>query len=106
MLADQGDGADPRPGADRTVATLCGVAMAFATPGWPVWVVLPLAALYGVSALGWNGVQLSELARRAPPGTAGAVTGARGFVSFGGVVVGPLVFAGLAGLTNSYRTGS
>ena len=88
-----------------TIATLCGVAMAFATPGWPVWVVLPLAALYGVSALGWNGVQLSELARRAPPGTAGAVTGASGFVSFGGVVVGPLVFAGLAGLTNSYRSG-
>jgi hypothetical protein len=88
-----------------TIATVCGVAMAFATPGWPGWVVLPLAALYGASAIGWNGVQLSELARRAPPGTAGAVTGASGFVTFGGVVVGPLVFAGLAGITDSYRTG-
>jgi MFS family permease len=50
-------------------------------------------------------VQLSELARRAPPGTAGAVTGASGFISFGGVVAGPVIFAGLAGLTDGYRTG-
>jgi hypothetical protein len=87
------------------IATLCGIAMASATPGCPVWVMLPLAALYGASAIGWNGVQLSELARRAPPGTAGAVTGASGFITFGGVVAGPLAFAGLAGLTDSYRTG-
>ena len=33
------------------------------------------------------------------------MTGASGFVTFGGVVAGPLVFAGLAGLTGSYRTG-
>lgn len=50
------------------LATLCGLAMAFATPDWPAWVMLPLAAAYGATAIGWNGVQLSELARRAPPG--------------------------------------
>lgn len=87
------------------IATLCGVAMALATPEWPAWVMLPLAALYGASAIGWNGVQLSELARRAPSGKAGAVTGASGFISFGGVFAGPLIFAGLAGLTDGYRTG-
>jgi MFS family permease len=87
------------------VATFCGVAMAFATPRWPAGVMLPLAALYGASAIGWNGVQLSELARRAPPGTAGAVTGASGFITFGGVVAGPAIFAGLAGVTDGYRTG-
>ena len=78
--------------------------MAFAAPAWPVWLVLPLAALYGATAIGWNGVQLAELARRAPAGQAGAVTGASGFVTFGGVVGGPLLFAGLAGLTGGYRT--
>jgi MFS family permease len=87
------------------IAAGCGLAMAFATPSWPPWVMLPLAALYGASAIGWNGVQLSELARRVPPGSAGAVTGASGFVSFGGVVVGPLLFAGLAALTDGYRIG-
>lgn len=81
-----------------------GIAMAFAAPVWPVWLVLPLAALYGATAIGWNGVQLAELARRSPAGQAGAVTGASGFVTFGGVVGGPLLFAGLAGLTGGYRT--
>lgn len=86
--------------------TACfALAFAFATPAWPAFVVLPLAALFGATAIGWNGVQLSELARRAPPGTAGAVTGASGFVTFGGVVTGPLLFAGLAGATGSYRAG-
>ncbi|MEO8506350.1 MAG: MFS transporter [Betaproteobacteria bacterium] len=88
------------------ILTACfALAFAFATPAWPAFVVLPLAALFGATAIGWNGVQLSELARRAPPGTAGAVTGASGFVTFGGVVTGPLLFAGLAGATGSYRAG-
>jgi len=50
-------------------------------------------------------VQLSELARRAPPGHAGAVTGAAGFVTFSGVVVGPPLFAALTALTHGYQAG-
>lgn len=102
------DGAFP---ANRILAFIgglacgCGVAFAFATPDWPAWVVLPLAAAFGATAIGWNGVQLSELARRAPPGTAGAVTGAAGFITFGGVFVGPLLFAVLTGLSGGYRAG-
>ena len=79
--------------------------MATAGPGWPAWVLLPLAAAYGATAIGWNGVQLSEIARRSPPGMAGAVTGASGFLTFSGVVMGPLLFAALAGATGSYRAG-
>jgi len=86
-------------------AGACGIAMAFASPAWPAWVVLPIAALFGATAIGWNGVQLSELARRAPPGHAGAVTGAAGFVTFSGVVVGPPLFAALTALTHGYKTG-
>jgi MFS family permease len=87
------------------LAGVCSIAMAFATPGWPAWIVLPVAALFGATAVGWNGVQLSELARLAPAGSAGAVTGASGFVTFAGVVVGPPLFAALAALTDGYRTG-
>lgn len=87
------------------LAAASGVTLAAAGPAWPGWALLAVAAVYGATAIGWNGVQLAELARRAPAGTAGAVTGASGFVTFGGVVAGPLVFAGLAGLTGSYRTG-
>jgi MFS family permease len=48
-------------------------------------------------------VQLAEVARLAPPGMAGPVTGAVGFVTFSGVVIGPPLFAAIASLTGSYR---
>jgi MFS family permease len=87
------------------LAGICAVAMAFATSAWPAWILLPVAALFGATAIGWNGVQLSELARQATPGNAGAVTGAAGFITFAGVVVGPPLFAALTALTHGYRTG-
>jgi len=82
-----------------------GVALTFATPEWPTSVVLPLVLLFGATAIGWNGVQLSEVARLADPGMAGKVTGATSFVTFAGVVAGPPSFALLSSLTGSYRAG-
>jgi len=86
------------------LAGLAGLALAYATPLWPVSLLLALATVYGATAIGWNGVQLSELARRAPPGTAAVVTGAAGFVTFSGVVLGPPLFAVLSSLVG-YRAG-
>jgi MFS family permease len=83
----------------------CGIALTLATPEWSSVAVVPLALLFGATAIGWNGVQLSEVARLAAPGTAGKVTGATGFVTFAGVVVGPPSFAVLSALTGGYRTG-
>jgi MFS family permease len=74
-------------------------------PGWPLPAVLAVCAAFGATAIGWNGVQLAEVARHAPAGRAGAVTGAVSFVTFGGVVVGPPTFALLAAVTGSYRAG-
>jgi sugar phosphate permease len=87
------------------VAGACGIALALADATWPTAVLLAVAALYGVTAIGWNGVQLSEVARHAPPGAAGVVTGASGFITFSGVVAGPPAFALLAALPWGYRTG-
>ena len=87
------------------LAGICGLTMAFATPLWPAWILLPVAALFGATAIGWNGVQLSELARKAPAGSAGAVTGAAGFITFAGVVIGPPVFAALTAITSGFRAG-
>ena len=86
-------------------AFACSVTMAFAGAAWPAWAVLGLAAAYGASAIGWNGVQLAEIARHAPKGAAGAVTGGAGFITFAGVVAGPPIFAALAAATGSYRVG-
>jgi len=98
--------------APRTTLGMIGVASgacAYATAafgtGWPTAALLAVCALFGATAIGWNGVQLAQVARHAPPGQAGAVTGASGFLTFMGVVLGPPLFALLAGATGSYRVG-
>jgi len=87
------------------VACVCSLAFAAAHEGWSVAGLLGVAAVFGGTAIGWNGVQLSEVARHAPSGAAGAVTGASGFITFSGVVAGPPLFALLAAATGSYRAG-
>lgn len=104
-VADRSRSATPILATIAILACFCGLGLVLSRPAWPTVAVLALAAIYGFTALGWNGVQLSELARRAPPGAAAPVTGASGFISFGGVMVGPIVFAGLAGATGGYRAG-
>lgn len=87
------------------LAAACSLAMAATQPGWPVGWIVALAACFGATAIGWNGVQLAEVARIAPPGAAGKVTGATSVVTFAGVVVGPPLFALLADFTGSDRAG-
>ncbi len=87
------------------VAGACSFATAGFVAQWPILGVLAVCALFGATAIGWNGVQLSEIARHAPRGQTGAITGASGFLTFAGVVLGPPAFALLAALTGSYRAG-
>jgi len=87
------------------IAGGCSFATASFSSAWaPTW-MLAVCALFGASAIGWNGVQLAQVARQAPPGQAGAVTGASGFVTFAGVCLGPPAFAALVWLTGDYRIG-
>ena len=72
---------------------------------WPWPLVVAVGAAFGATAIGWNGVQLAELARHAPPGKAGAITGGAGVITFAGVVVGPPSFALLASAGGGYRAG-
>ncbi len=83
----------------------CGYATAAFGAAWPAAFTLAVCAIFGATAIGWNGVQLAELARNAPRGQAATVTGAANFVTFAGVVVGPPAFAVLSALAQSYRVG-
>ena len=85
-------GRDPRPGRDRRASRAFAASRwrCPARPGRRASSCSPWPRSTVSSAIGWNGVQLSELARRAPPGAAGIVTGASGFITFGGVMVGPI----------------
>lgn len=103
-IADHRGTADVLP-AIGVLAGGCALALAFAPATWPGIAILAVAALFGATAIGWNGVYLAELARRSPPGMAGAVTGASGVVTFGGVMFGPTVFGLLSALPGGTRTG-
>ena len=59
--------------ARRTVLGLLGIGMGVsalaalsAAPGWPRELLFLYAAIFGATAVGWNGVWLAEIARLAP----------------------------------------
>lgn len=79
-------------GAMGCVMAGCAVATAFAGD-WPAALLLVVYAAFGASAIGWNGVYLAEVARRAPPGGVSTATAAALFVTFSGVLAGPPIFA-------------
>jgi len=81
--------------------TLGAVAMPFAL-GWPWALVLALLCAFGACTAGWTGLSMAEGARLAPPGAAGAATGAILAVTFTGVVIGPSIFALTVSLVGSY----
>ncbi|MBV8838037.1 MAG: MFS transporter [Alphaproteobacteria bacterium] len=76
--------------------SLCAGVVALATPGWSWALLLAVAFLFGVTASGWNGVFLAEVARLSPEGRVGEATGAVLMFGFAGLVVGPLLMAGIA----------
>jgi hypothetical protein len=64
--------------------------------------VLALLVPLGFCAAGWNGVLIAEADRLAAPGRAGEAVGGVLVLSFGGVVIGPTLLAGLVGLAGGY----
>ena len=72
------------------------VALADASWSWPL--LLTVAFFFGVTASGWNGVFLAEVARLAPEGRVAEATGAALVPGFLGLVVGPLLVAATAGV--------
>lgn len=103
--------ADHLLGPRRMLAVL-GILMAAAsfavsrfTPDWPLAAILVAALAFGASAIGWNGVYLAEVARRAPPGQVGAATGGTQFFTFLGALSGPPLFAAMVSATGGFGGG-
>jgi MFS transporter len=72
---------------------------------WPVLGIGIVAGLLSATAMSWHGILLSESARLAPIGRAGAVTG--GVLSFGqmGAVLCPSMFSLMLRITGGYTAG-
>ena len=86
-------------GVSMTAASLATAAF---SPAWPYGAVLAVCALFGVTAVGWNGVQISETARLSPPGMAAMVAGGSTFITFIGIIIMPALFALTRDATGSW----
>ncbi|AWJ82491.1 MFS transporter permease (plasmid) [Azospirillum sp. TSH58] len=96
----------------RVILAGLGVAMsvaaalvAIASPGWPVPAFLAVCAAFGLSASGWNGLFVSEVAHLAPPGRAGEATGGMLAIAYAGLVAGPALFSLLVAGGFGYSAG-
>lgn len=72
---------------------------------WPYALVLVVSFLFGLTAVGWNGVYLSEVARLAKAGNAAAATGGSLFITYAGVVALPALFWLVVTFSGSYAAG-
>jgi MFS family permease len=103
--------ADKWLGAQKALALLAALmassslATALLLPILPIWGIWIVLIVFGASAIGWNGVYLSEVARQAPEGKASVATGGTLTFTFLGVVIGPPIFGALSTAFGSYRAG-
>jgi MFS family permease len=74
--------------------------MALMSPASPWPLLLVVTFFLGLTASGWNGVFLAEVARLAPEGRVGEATGAVLMFGFAGLILGPLFMAGVTALAN------
>lgn len=95
--------------ASRTTLLVLGALMLLATLATTQideqWSFLATAVVFiamGATAIGWNGVFLAEVARLAPAGEASTATGGALFFTFGGVLIGPSLFAAVYSQWQTY----
>ncbi len=72
------------------------------SPAWPLAGVVMTLCLFGLAALGWNGVYLAEVARLAPPDRIAEAAGGCLVFTYGGVLLGLPAFALLRTVVERY----
>ena len=87
------------------VMLLCGLALGLTPAGSATGWVFAILALYGATAIGWNGVFLATVARLVPTQQAAAATSGSLFFTYFGVVVGPPIFGVVATATGRLGVG-
>ena len=105
VVADKWLGAQKALALLATLMACSSMATALLLPQLPIWGVWLVLIVFGASAIGWNGVYLSEVARQAPEGKASVATGGTLTFTFLGVVIGPPIFGALSTAFGSYRAG-
>lgn len=83
---------------------LSSIATLAAGPAWPQWLLFAFAALFGATAVGWNGVWVAEVARLAPEGKVSEATGGSLFFTFLGVLLTPPLFNAVLSFGGGYAS--
>jgi nucleoside recognition membrane protein YjiH len=87
------------------VSTLVCIALGSITAEWPVALVAVVAALFGATAVSWNGVFLGGVARFAPAGQVAAATSGSMVFVYIGALLGPALYAVILSVSGMYRAG-
>jgi len=89
-----------------TLTSLAAAAGCFASvyisAAWPAPLLACFYAFFGIVAYGWNGVMHAQIARLSPPGMVSVATGGVMVWIFGGILVGPAMFAAAYRSVGSY----
>ena len=84
-------------------SALCSIALASTGPGTGAAWLAPLALVFGVVGIGWNGVQHTLMAELAGPRTAGTAVGLGLAIASIGVMLGPPIFGWCVTLAGGFR---
>jgi MFS family permease len=76
--------------------TVAAVLTASLTASWPVFAIIAVSMLLGITAAGFIPVVLGEVARRSPPAQIGALTAGANVFLIASMLVAPLVFGAIA----------
>jgi sugar phosphate permease len=89
------------------IGVMAGVgmlAMAFVDEGTPRWVLFVILAVAGVSAIGWNGINMVFVSEIVGRGASATAAGVNLTASYLGIMVGPPLFGYLVDATGSYTS--
>jgi len=84
-------------------SALCNTALVLYPAGWPLWPVVVLSLLLGVTSAGWQGLFFAANARSAPPDKVVSALSGVAFFMFAAGGLGPMLIAGVISATSSYR---
>ena len=94
----------------RRLLALLGIGMAVTagvtaliTDHWPGAAIVLVAAAFGATAVGWNGIYLAEVVRVTSPERSAVATGGVLFFTFAGMMTGPAVFAAIVSAGGGLR---
>ncbi len=84
------------------ISLVCCLLLTFLDSRWPAVLTGLLFAVFGATAIGWNGLYTAEVARCSPSGQVSVVTGGAMVWNFAGILVGPTAFTLVYQLTGNY----